>query len=88
MLFRSPRYSKKFIFYKRHKVTIVAGKPIDMSKWYGKADDPEAMREATAYLMREITKLLEGIRGESAPASIFDPHESGLPRIGNPKKAK
>ena len=83
-----PRYSKKFIFYKRHKVTIVAGKPIDMSKWYGKADDPEAMREATAYLMREITKLLEGIRGESAPASIFDPHESGLPRIGNPKQAK
>jgi len=46
------------------------------------------MREATAYLMREITKLLEGIRGESAPASIFDPHKSGLPRIGNPKKAK
>ena len=83
-----PRYSKKFIFYKRHKVIIVAGKPIDMSKWYGKADDAVAMREATAYLMREITKLLEEIRGESAPASIFDPHKSGLPRIGNPKKAK
>ena len=83
-----PRYSKKFIFWKRHKVTIVAGKPIDMSRWFGKADDPEAMREATATIMREITKLLEEIRGESAPAVIFDPHKSGLPRIGNPKKAK
>lgn len=83
-----PRYSKKFIFYKRHKVTIVAGEAIDLSKWYGKAEDPEAMREATAYIMREITKLLEEIRGESAPADIFDPHKSGLPRIGNPKKVK
>ena len=69
-------------------MTIVAGKPIDMSRWFGKADDPEAMREATATIMREITKLLEEIRGESAPAVIFDPHKSGLPRIGNPKKAK
>ena len=65
-----------------------AGKPVDLSKWYGKADDPEAMREATAAIMRDITKLLEEIRGEKAPATIFDPHTSGLPRIGNPKKAK
>ena len=83
-----PRYSKKFIFWKRHKVTIVAGKPLDMSKWSGQADNPDAMREATAHIMGEITKLLEGIRGESAPAVTFDPHKSGLPRIGNPKKAK
>ena len=83
-----PRYSKKFIFYKRHKVSVVAGKAIDLSKWYGKAEDQSAMREATALIMREITKLLEEIRGESAPATIFDPHKSGLPRFGNPKKVK
>ena len=83
-----PRYSKKIGWYKRHKVSMVAGKPIDLSKWHDKADEPAAMKEATAHIMREITKLLEGIRRESAPTTIFDPHESGLPRFGNPKKAK
>ena len=76
------------VFWKRHKVSVLAGKPIDMSNWYGKIEDPEAMREATAHIMREITKLLEQIRGESAPTKIYDPHISGLPRFGNPKKAK
>ena len=79
---------KKINLFKRHKVIIVAGKPIDFAKWQGKAEDPTAMHEATAQIMREITKLLEEIRGESAPADIFDPHKSGLPRIGNPKKVK
>ena len=83
-----PRYSKKFIFYKRHKVTLIAGKAIDLSKWYGLEEDQSAMREATAHIMREITKILEEIRRESAPATIFDPHKSGLPRFGNPKKVK
>lgn len=83
-----PRYSKKIGWYKRHKVSIVAGKPIDLSQWQEKVDDPAAMKEATAHIMREITKLLERIRRESAPATIFDPHVSGLPRYGNPKKAK
>jgi 1-acyl-sn-glycerol-3-phosphate acyltransferase len=83
-----PRYGGRIVFWKRHKVSVLAGKPIDMSNWYGKIDDPEAMREATAHIMREITKLLEQIRGESAPTKIYDPHISGLPRFGNPKKAK
>ena len=83
-----PRYSKKISFFKRHKVSIVAGKPLDLSPWYGKSDDQMAMRDATAYIMRELTKILEEIRGESAPSTIFDPHTSGLPRYGNPKRAK
>ena len=83
-----PRYSKKISIFKRHKVSIVAGKPLDLSPWYGKSDDQLAMRDATAYIMRELTKILEEIRGESAPSTIFDPHTSGLPRYGNPKRAK
>jgi hypothetical protein len=38
--------------------------------------------------MREITTLLEEIRGEKRPEVIFDPHTSDLPRIGNFKKKK
>jgi hypothetical protein len=38
--------------------------------------------------MKAITNLLEEIRGEKAPAEIFDPKKSDLPRIGNFKKGK
>ena len=36
--------------------------------------------------MSAVTKLLEDIRGEKAPAEIFDPKKSALPRTGNFKK--
>ena len=78
-----PRYSKKIVFWKRTKISMWAGKPLEFSKWYGKAEDQAALVEATAYVMAEITKMLEEIRGEYAPAEIFDPHKSDLPRTGN-----
>jgi len=83
-----PAYSKKPKLFPRTKVTVVAGKPLDFSKWYGKENDPVALEEATAFVMRAITDLLENIRGEKAPAEIFDPKKSNLPRIGNFKKDK
>ena len=83
-----PTYSKKIKLLPRTRITIVAGKPVDLSPWYGKGDDPQALIEATAQVMREITTLLEEIRGEKRPEVIFDPHASDLPRIGNFKKKK
>jgi 1-acyl-sn-glycerol-3-phosphate acyltransferase len=83
-----PRYSSKLVFWKRHKVTIVAGAPLDFSPWYGKEDDQAALVEATAYAMAAIRSMLEHIRGERAPAQIFDPHTSELPRVGNFVKAE
>jgi 1-acyl-sn-glycerol-3-phosphate acyltransferase len=83
-----PTYSKRIKLFPRTRITIVAGKPVDLSPWYGKGDDPQALIEATAKVMREITTLLEGIRGETRPEVIFDPHTSDLPRIGNFKKKK
>jgi hypothetical protein len=38
--------------------------------------------------MRELTNLLEELRGEKRPSEIFDPHTSNLPRTGNFKKEK
>ena len=81
-------YSKRPRLFPRTKVTVIAGKALDFSSWYGKENDHEAMVEATAYAMAAITHLLEGIRGESAPAEKYDPHLSDLPRIGNYKKRK
>ena len=81
-----PAYSKKLKLFPRTKVVVVAGKPLDFSKWYGRAEDPVALEEATAYVMSAITRLLERLRGEKAPAEIFDPRKSQLPRTGNFKR--
>ena len=81
-----PAYSKKPKLFPRTKVVVVAGAPLDFSKWYGRAEDPVALEEATAYVMSAITRLLEEIRGERAPAEIFDPRKSELPRTGNFKR--
>jgi 1-acyl-sn-glycerol-3-phosphate acyltransferase len=83
-----PRYSKKLVFWRRTKIAIIAGAPVDLSRWYGKAEDQKSLEEATAAVMGAITALLEGIRGESAPAVTFDPRTSDLPRTGNFKKSK
>ncbi len=81
-----PAYSKKLRLFPRSKVTVIAGPALDFSKWKGRAEDPAALEEATAYVMSAITKLLEQIRNEKAPSVIFDPKKSTLPRTGNFKK--
>ena len=83
-----PTYEKKIKFFPRTPIQVLAGKPLDLSPWYGKENDPEALREATAFVMRELTNLFEELRGEKRPVEIFDPHNSTLPRTGNFKKEK
>jgi len=83
-----PTYEKKIKFFPRTPIKMLAGGPLDLSPWYGKENDPEALRDATAFVMRELTTLLEQLRGEKRPETIFDPHNSDLPRTGNFKKAK
>ena len=83
-----PNYTKRVKLFPRKTIVIRAGKPVDLSPWKGKHEDPQALIEATAKIMREITVLLEDIRGEKRPEVIFDPHTSDLPRIGNFKKKR
>lgn len=83
-----PTYEKKIKFFPRTPIKVLAGKPLDLSTWYGKENDPVALTEATAFVMGAITDLLEELRGEKRPEEIFDPHTSTLPRIGNFKKKK
>jgi len=81
-----PPYRKKLRIFPRATVRYRVGEPIDLSRWYGKEEDPVAMTEATAHIMSAITALLEEIRGQERPATIFDPHTSDLPRTGNFRK--
>lgn len=83
-----PPYSKKLRVFPRTKVSVVMGRPVNLDKWRGLENDPVAIEEAADLIMDEITRLLEQLRGESAPAERFDPKKSDLPRIGNFKKAK
>lgn len=78
-----PRYAKVPKFWRRTKVSVTAGRPVDLSRWKGLENDPEALNQATAAIMSAITRLLEEIRGESAPVEIFDLNNSGLPKTGN-----
>ncbi len=83
-----PRYGKIPHLFPRTKVTYVAGTAIDMSPWYGKEEDPQALAEATAHVMKILTSMVASIRGENPPSEVFDPHTSDLPRTGNFMKAK
>lgn len=83
-----PTYEKKIRIFPRTPVTVVAGAPVDFSRWYGRENDQEALVEATAHLMDVLTSMLEEIRREKRPEVTFDPHLSDLPRTGNFKKGK
>jgi 1-acyl-sn-glycerol-3-phosphate acyltransferase len=79
-------YSPKIFPKPWHTVHMVIGKPLDLSKYAGKKIGVEEMVAISDDLMVEITKLVEGLRGEKAPAKRFVPSEHGLPEHGNFKK--
>ena len=81
-----PRYTNRIHLFPRKTIEMRVGKPVDLSPWKGKYEDPQALVEATAAIMRAITDSLEEIRSEKRPEVIFDPHNSALPRTGNFKK--
>ncbi|MEY3169142.1 MAG: hypothetical protein RL421_385 [Actinomycetota bacterium] len=83
-----PPYSKKLRLFPRTKVSVLMGTPLNLNRWKGRESDPQAIEEVADFIMDEITKLLEVLRGEKAPAVRFDPKKSDLPRIGNYKKAR
>ena len=73
-------YSTKFHFLPRKTLKVIAGQPLDLSPWAGRTRDRGAEQEVTDLMMAEITKLLEGLRGETAPAVRFvQPPEELVP---------
>ncbi|WP_446429113.1 lysophospholipid acyltransferase family protein [Leucobacter sp. 1207-22] len=68
-----PRYAKRIHPFPRKTIHVSVGEPLDLSKFAGKPLDQKTVNEATMMLMNEITALLEGLRGEKAPAERWDP---------------
>jgi 1-acyl-sn-glycerol-3-phosphate acyltransferase len=83
-----PRYTNRIHLFPRKTIEMRVGAPVDLSRWKGKSDDPQALVEATAEIMHAITEMLEDIRGEKRTPVIFDPHTSELPKTGNFVKSK
>jgi 1-acyl-sn-glycerol-3-phosphate acyltransferase len=82
-----PPYGRKIKLFPRTKVSVIMGEQVNLDKWRG-SDNPADIEAATDAIMDEITKLLEVLRGESAPKNKFDPKKSDLPRTGNFKRAR
>jgi len=82
-----PRYGKLRFFPPRRRVSVLIGDPIDLSDLRPGGDrDPKAERAAydaaTERVMLAITELLEQVRGEKAPAELWDPTTHGQNETG------
>ncbi|MDF9815895.1 lysophospholipid acyltransferase family protein [Streptomyces sp. SPB162] len=77
-----PPYAKenKFSLFPRKTLRVVAGPPVDLSRFYGREPTAEVLREVTDVIMMEITELLAGIRGEVAPKEVYDPRKAARAR--------
>jgi 1-acyl-sn-glycerol-3-phosphate acyltransferase len=63
--------------FPRRTVRMVAGPPVDLSKYQGQPLDASMLRAATAGIMADITALLAGIRQQTPPAVPYDPAAQG-----------
>jgi 1-acyl-sn-glycerol-3-phosphate acyltransferase len=77
-------YTKRLRLFPRKTMRVMAGPPVDLSDLYDRPLDAAVLLEATDRLMAAITRLLEELRGEQAPAERFDSRKHGLPPTGNP----
>ncbi|MEN9955838.1 MAG: hypothetical protein RLY34_645 [Actinomycetota bacterium] len=82
-----PQYGAKFRpgFWK--PVTILVGDEIDLNNYRKKQLNPAELNDATALVMQTITQLVAELRGEEAPAELWDPLKAGQTTSGNFKKA-
>ncbi|MEU6980567.1 lysophospholipid acyltransferase family protein [Streptomyces sp. NPDC046371] len=75
-----PPYAKedKLRLWPRKTLIVQAGPPVDLSRFYDLAPTPDVLREATEEIMAAITRLLEEVRGEKAPAEPYDHRKARL----------
>lgn len=78
-----PRYGTWPRLVPRHRVTVVAGPPVDLTDLEGREPDREALEAATARLMAAVTGLLADVRGAQPPGRAYDVRRDGDPRAGH-----
>jgi 1-acyl-sn-glycerol-3-phosphate acyltransferase len=68
-----PYGSKKPRLLPRHTVRMLAGPPVDLSRYAGQPLTRDVLRDAAGAVMADITGLLTHLRDGSPPASPYDP---------------
>ncbi|MDQ1483445.1 MAG: glycerol-3-phosphate dehydrogenase [Actinomycetota bacterium] len=79
-------YAKALHLFPRKTMRMLAGPRVDLSDLYDRPQDAATLNEATARIMDAITRQLETLRGEKAPAVRFDSRTAGVAEIGNPRR--
>ena len=81
-------YAKELHLFPLKTMRMLAGPPVKLSDLYDRPQDTATLNEATARILDAITRQLETIRGEKAPAIRFDSRTAGVAEIGNPKRRR
>jgi 1-acyl-sn-glycerol-3-phosphate acyltransferase len=79
-----PPYTRTPHLVPRKEIVMKAGDPVPLDDLVAGAHTPEATSQATDRIMAAITRLVEDIRGGTAPAERFDPRRLGVRETGNP----
>jgi 1-acyl-sn-glycerol-3-phosphate acyltransferase len=67
----------------RRTAHVVAGPPVDLSRFAGAPLDAATLHAATDAVLDAITAQLVPLRGGRPPEQRWDPSEHGQPRLGN-----
>ncbi|MCU1691255.1 MAG: acyltransferase [Frankiales bacterium] len=59
------------------RVSVVAGPPVDLSRFAGMEHTSELLHEVTEEVMRAITRIVEELRGEARPEVVHQHHPRG-----------
>lgn len=72
-----PPDTRRLRVFRRKRVTVVAGPPVDLSQWRGQARTRANNKAATAAVMAEVTRLVAEIRQQPPPSEPYDPDAAG-----------
>jgi 1-acyl-sn-glycerol-3-phosphate acyltransferase len=53
-------------------VSVVAGPPVDLSRWRGATPSRAVLEQMTEAILLEVQELLGGLRGEQPPEGLYD----------------
>jgi len=77
-------YAKELHLLPRKTMRMLAGPPVDLSDLYDRPLVAATLHAATERIMDAITRQLETLRGEQAPATRFDLRTARVPEAGKP----
>ncbi|MFZ0323577.1 MAG: lysophospholipid acyltransferase family protein [Actinomycetes bacterium] len=81
-------YSRVPKLFPRSVMHVWAGPPVDLDDLRQVDLTADVLRNATTRIMAGIVSLMERIRGESAPAQLYDPRTAHVPLTGNPARPR